>query len=205
MNSFDQARTVEARSLAILTPFITETHGGFVLTTKGRLSAFLQREVGDLLFNDSHGNVWSVELKAEQRFTGNLFLETWSNRNLADAMSHAERGCTVGWLVQCKADLLFYHFLDSDSLYVFSLLALKRWAFEAPSRRMRMAEAGADGVRSELLGRVYDFAEKAQHKYAQMNVTCGRIVPLRVLEQECAPPPRLLRPRQLALELGAAA
>jgi hypothetical protein len=199
VTAFDQARLVEARSLAILEPLIVERHGRFVLTGKGRLSAFLQRELGDLMFNGPDGRLWSVEVKAEQRFTGNLFLETWSNRNLADAFSHAERGCKVGWLVECRADLLFYHFLDVDRLYVLELFALKRWAFTDPSQRLRVAGG------SDLVGRIYDFPEKAQAKYDQRNETCGRIVPLAALEREMVPAPKLLHPRQLLLDLGMAA
>lgn len=202
MNPFAKASLVEARSLAVLEPFIAETHGRYVLTNKGRLGSYLQQEVGDLLFNDGDGRLWAVELKAEQRFTGNLFLETWSNRNLEDPAAHAERGSNPGWLYKLRADLLFYHFIDDDRLYVFSLFALKQWAFDAPSKRMRMAEPDSSGVRSELRGRLFDFCERPQGKYEQRNDTYGRIVPIKVLEQECSPPPKLLRPRQLSLDMS---
>jgi hypothetical protein len=195
VSAFDQARDVEARSLVVLEPFLVERHGRYVLTGKGRLARYLQERVGDLLFNDRAGNVWSVELKAEQKSTGNLFLETWSNRNFDDPVSHAEHGCTVGWLLKATADLLLYHFLDCDRLYAFNLLALKRWAFTAES--VRKAEDGG-----KLPGRVYDFVELVQQKYRQPNRTAGRIVPIRVLERECRPPPKLLHPRQLLLDLG---
>lgn len=182
MNSFDLARTIEARSLAVLEPFIAERHGRFVLTDKGALSAFLQREVGDLLFNDRKGRVVSVELKAETRYTGNLFLETWSNRNLEDRAGRAERGAVPGWLLVCRADLLFYHFIEKDILLIFDLLSLQRWAFLSPNK-------------SGNAGRVYDFPEKTQLRYAQRNTTCGRIVPIAVLEEECAVPPVRYAPR----------
>lgn len=203
MSAFDQGRLVEARSLAVLGPFIEATQERYVLTAKGRLAAYLQREVGDVLFNDRRGRVWSIELKAELRHTGNLFLETWSNRNLDEVASHAERGSTVGWLYTTRADLLLYHFVEDDRLYVLSVMALKRWAFMAPSRRSTMSDPDASGVRREMQGRLYDFAERAQAKYRQPNDTRGRLVPVTVLEREMVPPPVLLRPlRQLGLAAG---
>lgn len=197
MNAFTEARKVEARSLVVLTPFLEERHGHFVLTGKGRLARFLQERIGDLLFNDAAGNVWTVELKAELRFTGNLFLETWSNRNFDDPVSHAEHGSRRGWLDTCAADLLFYHFIGDDRLYVFNFLALKRWAFVAESPRF--SEPDASGLKRKLVGRSNDFPEVLQVKYGQPNRTCGRLVPVRTLERECQPPPKLLHPRQIAL------
>jgi hypothetical protein len=202
MNAFEQSLLVTARSLTILTPFLEERHGHFIVTDKGRLSRFLQKEVGDLMLNDKSGRVWTIEVKAEERFTGNLFLETWSNRNLDDVMRHAEVGSTIGWLYGSRADVLLYHFIGDDKLYAFSFFALKRWAFVHPSKRLRMAEPDASGIRSENVGRIYDFRECVQQRYNQRNQTCGRLVPIKTLQAECQPPGKLFHPRQLALELG---
>lgn len=175
MNAFDMARTVEARALARLLPFVDEqSNGHYVLTDKGRLAPLLQQVVGDVMFNDRKSRVWALELKAEQRHTGNLFLETWSNRNLDDPASHAMRGSNSGWLWKLQADLLFYYFLDADKLYVADVFALKRWAF------------GHDGAK----GRLYDFPEHRQARYEQANDTHGRLVPVSVLRAEMEPPLR---------------
>ena len=89
----------------------------FVVTSKGRLSPFLQKTVGDVLLNTDSETIVSVEIKAEERHTGNLFLETWSNR-------HRE---TPGWMRTLDADFLFSYFLDQDSLYVLNFQKLRAW------------------------------------------------------------------------------
>jgi len=182
VNGFSAASKVEARALAILLPYLDEqADGRVVLTSKGTLARFLQVTIGDVILNDKEGRVWSVELKAEEKHTGNLFLETWSNKNLIDQQSHAARGSTIGWLYSCRADLLMYYFLDSDDLYIIPLLRLKRWAFGSNGRA----------------GRIYAFQEVEQEKYEQMNDTYGRLIPIAALAKEIQF--RQLRVRQLAL------
>lgn len=199
MNPYDNARKVEARSMALLAPFLEDTDGRYVLTDKGVLSSFLQETCGDLLYNDRGGKVWGVECKAEERFTGNLFLETWSNRNLEDRRDHATHGSNPGWLAKTRADLLFYHFLEADRLYVLNLFALKRWAFRAASEK-RSERAGR--VRPErMVGRLYDFPVREQKKRTQRNDTWGRLVPIGVLEAEMEVRPRWWRVEQLRLKL----
>lgn len=170
MNAFDAAKSVELRSLQILLPFIEENSGGrFVVTDKGPLAKAFQEQCGDVLFNSASGRLYGVELKAEQKHTGNLFLETWSNRNLDDVNSHGERGSNPGWLVKVRADLLFYHFLDVDALYILPLFRLKQWAFGTATRPAH----------------IYDpaFKEVPQGKYNQANDTHGRLVPVAVLHE----------------------
>lgn len=202
MTGFAQARLVESRAMTVLEPFLLARGDRYVLTDKGRLARFMQEQIGDLLMNDRNGKLWSVEVKSEQRFTGNLFLETWSNRNLDDLFRHAEVGSNPGWLHKSRADILFYHFLDHDKLYVFNLFALKRWAFNEPSQVRASSAEDAAGFKGPLLGRIYDFREIRQSKYKQMNDTWGRIVPIKVLEKEVRPPPKLLHPRQICMDFG---
>ncbi len=109
----------------------------------------------------------SLEIKVERHWTGNLFLETWSNLNLADRDSHYERGSTPGWLVTSRADLLLTYFLDTDDLVAVPLLRLKRWAFGSGPQ-----------------GGVYAWPEKPQGRYGQMNDTWRRSVPVEHLERE---------------------
>lgn len=167
MNGFDQARGVEAESFAILKPFLEEhTNGRYVVTSKGPLARAYQQQCGDILLNDKGGRLFAVELKAERRHTGNLFLETWSNRNLECITDHTNRGTNPGWMVHLRASLLFYHFLDVDSLYILPFFKLKQWAF------------GHNGQP----GHIYDWPERPQSKYSQLNDTHGRLVSLAALK-----------------------
>ena len=184
MTSIDKTRAVEAQSLAILMPYLLEqSDGRLVVTDKGHLSRFLQETVGDVLMNVPHnGKLWSAELKAEvSNAHGNFFFETWSNRNLEDRASHAMRGSNVGWMFKLRADLYLHHFIEDDDLYIFDFFKLKRWAFGA----------------NDQPGRLYDFKEKRQSKYAQPNDTWGRCVP--IAEVCRALKPRLIHPRRLML------
>ena len=189
MTAFDLTRGVEAQSLAILMPYLLEeSNGRLVLTSKGTLARYLQETVGDMMMNTPDGRLWTVEFKAElENLHGNFFFETWSNRNLEDRASHAQRGSNVGWLAKLRADLLFYHFIDDDDLYIFDFFKLKRWAFGAGGRP----------------GRLYDFKEKLQSKYTQLNDTWGRCAPIDVVLRELKP--RHIHPRRLTLFKGEAA
>lgn len=188
MNAFDRASLVEAQGLEILKPYLAEVSAGrYVMTAKGALSKHLQLIAGDALMNTPDDKVWGVEIKVEARHTGNLFLETWSNRNLGNKESHAERGMNPGWLVHCRADVLMYYFLDTDDLYVINMFRLKRWAFGFP------------GDDHAVKGRMYDFEEVAQRKHKQLNETCGRIVPISRLQAELRGSFRHCKVRQLAL------
>lgn len=199
MNAFNSARGVEARSLALLSPFLEEAGNNWVLTEKGKLGRYLQEVAGDLLLNDRHGRLWCVELKAEERHTGNLFLETWSNRNLKDSRSHADRGSNPGWIYKSRADLLFYHFLDKDTLYVLNLFHLKQWAFCAHSEK-RGERAGR--IPAEwMAGRMGDFPIRLQSKYDQLNDTWGHVVPVAVLAAEMETRPHVTTVAQLSLRL----
>lgn len=190
MSGFRQAQMVEAEAMVRLRPWLREyaENGQYVVTSKGTLAPFIQEIIGDMAFNRrGDERLYSVELKAERKWTGNLFLETWSNKNLECRSSHAERGSNYGWLFKLRADLLFYYFLDTDRLYIFDFFRLKQWAFG----------------RSGAAGRIYDFPEKGQGRYQQLNDTHGRIVPLDVLHREVGW--KLVYPQQLALFPGEAA
>lgn len=183
MDAFARSCSVETMGRSILEPFLLErADGRLVMFDKGPMAKALQETVGDGVYSDK-GRQWFVEIKTEQRFTGNLFLETWSNRNLKDRDSHASLGSNPGWLLKLKADLLLYYFLDNDHLYVFDLFKLKRWAFSLPGKN------GHDG-------RLWDYREVEQGANVQRNDTRGRIVPIADLVDE--PGFRLLHPRELA-------
>lgn len=173
MNGFDAARMVEAEGMVRLRPYLREMshEGRFVLTSKGTLSKRLQESVGDVLLADGPDTCWSVEIKTEREYTGNLFIETWSNRNLADRKSHAERGSNVGWIYKMVADRLFCFFLDTGHLIDIDLFSLQQWAF--------------------CKQRLWAFREAGQGRYRQKNDTYGRLVPIATLRAEL--PPRAVR------------
>lgn len=170
MSAFTSARMIEAKGLAILEPFIREHayNGQVVWTTRGDLSKSIQESMGDVLFNTDKDKIWAVEIKIEQEHTGNLFIETWSNKNLNNEQSHADRGCNPGWLYKLRADLLMYYFLDTDDLYVIDVYPLKRWAFCG----------GPDGG-----GNIWAYREVPQGRYSQANDTWGRLVPVEDLKR----------------------
>lgn len=159
MDSFTECQSIEIQGLADVLPFIrgNAMDGRFVLTDKGRLSEFLQREVGDILLNEQrNGELFSVELKSEQNNGhGNFFLETWSNRC---------PGGRMGWMYTLNADILLYYFLAEKTLYSMSFRRLWHWAF--------------------VSGGIYKYPERLQTKYNQKNQTCGRCVNIEHIGRE---------------------
>lgn len=129
--------------------------------TGSGLSPELQRTAGDLIANTPQGQCRCLEVKVEERATGNLFLETFSNR----------QRLTPGWLQYAQADALLYYFLDSEMLYWCALSRLKQWAF-APHAHYA---AGS---------RLHDFPLVLQRKTTQKNDTWGHLVPVDVLTRE---------------------
>ena len=169
-DAFTQACLVERRGMAALLPYL-ETRawrGQVIQVAKGQLARHFQQRFGDLLIATGPGAAASVEVKVQRRWTGNLFLEVWSNKNLDDRASHVERGSTPGWLVTCRADVIGFHFLDADTVLFLPLFRLQQWAFGARDHSAR----------------VFDFPERRQRRYAQRNDTWGRLVPADVLARE---------------------
>lgn len=199
MSAFDQCSKVAARSLQLLDPFLQETHGRYVLTDKGRHSRAFQETFGDLIFNASDGRMFTVELKAEERWTGNLFLEIWSNCNFTPGESYRQYGPNPGWLAKMNADLLFYHFVDQDRLVICSLPRLQHWSFIAKSQNR--SSVYPNGQTYDLHGRAYDFRQRSQKQHQQKNITVGALVPIEVLRREMSPPPKVVSVRQLTLDL----
>lgn len=164
MTAFVDSRRVESQGMALLLPFLRErAHDGqLIVTSKGALARAVQETIGDVIFNSDSERFYSVEVKIEARHTGNFFIEVFSNRNLDDRRSNAERGINPGWIFKLRSDLLFYYFVDTDDLYIMPLFRLQRWAF------------GSD----DILGRIWRYPQKRQYKYTQLNDTWGWIVPI---------------------------
>lgn len=77
MNGYQDACLAEQRGMAVLLPFLESRawRGQVIRVAKGRLAKHFQRSFGDLLVaTGPAGNVASVEIKAQRRWTGNLFL-----------------------------------------------------------------------------------------------------------------------------------
>lgn len=186
MNAFIEKRRIEALGMERLLPYIEDKafKGRMVVTTKGALSKFLQESVGDVIFNVDEHTICCVEIKVEREWTDNLFLETWSNRNLENRKEHADLGSNPGWLWKIRADALLYYFLDTDQLVVVPVFSLKRWAFVKES------------IHSSRPGRLWDFPEKPT-KVEQKNDAWGRLVPVKVLTREAGA--KLITVQQLSL------
>lgn len=148
MNAYRQATEIETIARAELMPWLLKTCQAVEDTAH---SEFLQKTCGDWIITKL-SQQYGVELKAEARYTGNLFLETWSNLPRR----------TLGWMYTSHADWLFYFFADTRDLYVIDFPALWQWAF---------------GV-GEKEGAIYKYAEKTQSRYNQTNLTKGRVVPI---------------------------
>lgn len=170
MNAFDAGNQVADRSFAVLRPFIEQRSGGrFVVIEKGALAQVLQRQFGDVFLNSARtGALVGLELKAEERHTGNLFVETQSNRNSTDARSFMERGATAGWLYTLRTDFLLYHFLDLNVAYLLPFFGLYRWCV---------------GVGPFDYGNLDRCKCATQRKYDQLNESVGRLVPVRALAE----------------------
>lgn len=160
MNAYqDACADVEEPAKPIFERFIAQYFPYFVFTHKGRLAKQLQCSVGDALAHTKEGPISGIEFKTEVRWTGNLFLETWSNKHWD----------TPGWLRTLDADLLFYLFTEKKVLYSVRFQDLKAWAYPNGSDE-------SEAFRS--------YAEKRQSKRDQPNDTWGRCVPIAVLEKE---------------------
>lgn len=156
-DSFAEASEKEREGMLALTPYLKRIcdKAEFVFTGQ---SWYAQKCLGDIMVRQA-GKAKFIELKVEEKHTGNLFLETWSNRSRL----------VPGWLFTCHADFLWYYFLDEKKLYTVAIPALKQWAYGH-------GDAG---------GLLYGEMEVRQGKYTQANDTWGRIVPIRKLKNYC--------------------
>jgi hypothetical protein len=152
VSTFSDSNKVERIGLRLLLPRLVENYTVYFHTDKAR-----QREFGDLTaYPLDKGLVrpFTFEMKAEERHTGNLFIETWSNRS--------ERN--PGWLYTCRAEYLFYVFTDKGLVY--------RLAFGSFFHWLVGHETGSQHPRLDR------YPELPQRKCVQLNDTWGRLVPV---------------------------
>ena len=160
-NAFQVAQEIESDGIKLLLPLLNKFafSGKLVHIGDGRRAEELQKVVGDFCLTGHDDKLYTVEVKVDTRDeTGNLFLETWSNK----------QRFTPGWMVTGNFDVLLYHFINIDMVLSINFQKLKGWAF------------GTDGMK----GRVYDFREVKQNRFDQKNDTHGRIVPITIIEKE---------------------
>jgi hypothetical protein len=122
-------------------------------TNSARQTALWQRFMGDYAGKTlGRDELVGIEVKTEQRYTGNLFVESWSNK------SHYRT--RDGWIFTLNADVLVMVYLDVRAAMVMRLDKLKHWCLEE--------------------GNLYRFPEKLVHRSAdgeQKNQTVGYPIP----------------------------
>ena len=150
MTAFSACLAVEQKSKRLLLPFVLERFGHAPEEVPHTYDAQTQ---GDWIVTRQDGYRFYVELKAEAETTGNLFLETVSNW-------HTTR---YGWLLTSHADWLWYHFLDTNWLYLIPMGALREWFW-----------GDQDDVDAGACER---YREVSQQKHEQGNLTKGFLVP----------------------------
>ena len=160
MTAYDDCLTVEAKGQQVISKWLISQGCTVVFNNHDARGAEFQ-SFGDLIVvrpeKDKHE---LVELKIEETNRhGNLFIETWSNKNWWNP----------GWIVKTKADWLFYYFIEQDELYQLKIEKLRKFIFS-----------------TNETGRVDAFAkyqEKPHQKYKQPNQTCGLCVPITDLKK----------------------
>jgi hypothetical protein len=120
--SFDRTTQIGKVGIANVMPLIRSLASNGLVRTVSDDNQFEQICRGDLSYSYA-GMERFVEVKTEEKHTGNLFLETWSNKACNNP----------GWMVKSNADILIYHFLDNGMTYLFDFKMLKKWFVEKGS------------------------------------------------------------------------
>lgn len=124
-SDYRESLLVEQRGNVLLEEFLKRVSfgGRYVFTNGSRLSEIIQKRAGDVLVATSELTALCCEVKAETHWTGNFFLETWSNYPVKN-----------GWLFESCADKLFYMFHDTLTLYTMDFRNLQLWIKDKPYR-----------------------------------------------------------------------
>lgn len=106
-------------------------------TNRMMRSEVRQRSIGDFIIAPDAAPAWCQEVKTEQVHTGNLFLESWSNRTPDDAYRRQ------GWMETLDADRILFVFLDQSRAYQLDFPALQKWMrYEMEYRRCQCRQSG---------------------------------------------------------------
>jgi hypothetical protein len=120
VNAFENASTVSQQSLRTLLPYL-EFRGW---TLEPYTDMWSQTHCGDYRATKS-GTTMNLEVKSEKHSTGNLFIESWSNRTQG----------RPGWFHNLDhCDCLIYHFLDGPA-YVIQFAELHKFDFSKYAER----------------------------------------------------------------------
>lgn len=160
MNVFDKCQKIEYQGYLLLQPYLKANFDEYVYVNteeRNELVLAFQQNFGDLIAKRNN-RIYFIDIKTEiDNKYGNLFLETWSNK---------QRN-TPGWFMPdrgVKADFVYYLFLEQRKLYILDLPKTREWAFDH--------------------NHINEYSEKRQKKYDQLNDTWGRCVPIRDLLNE---------------------
>jgi len=160
MSAWDQTRRIEQEGIRDIEKFLrsrTDLYKDVIRLFEGQGVREVNERCGDFACTTTEGKTIFIDVKVEMKYTGRLFLETWSNL-----------GHNRGWLDKVSADFIIYYFRDRGVFYLIDFPKLRTWAF---------------GDR-EKVGRLEHFKELKQGKYIQRNTTCGRVVPISVIRDE---------------------
>jgi hypothetical protein len=146
MNIFRSKLSIEQQSEAVVLPLLEQRGWTFSEHYPAR------DERGDYAISRGTKSL-NIELKAEQRTTGNLFIEEFSNYAPGEYAPDGTPRTKVGWFLTLKADYVIYHFLDTGKVYKLDLKELQAspeliyvWG------RRKQCQACDDGQMNQTIG-----------------------------------------------------
>jgi hypothetical protein len=167
--SYADCLETEGKSRAILEPLFDFHSGNRMVVLEHCAAAAQLQRIADLAIGRrTHRGAVTLELKAEEHFRGNLFIEEFSNLNIGSAAARDAHPSRLGWGLTCGADVLAYHFLDKNRLYLVGFQALLVYVF---------------GCKPNGQIRAGDYSLQAQRKHRQMNNTVGLLVSVAHLQK----------------------
>lgn len=183
MNSYVKNTVFEKeftdKLLAKMRPFLAES--GLSLVRVGFPKGFdpynivleSQKTFGDFMVVRDHDSfiVATSDLKLERKSSRNIFFETHSNAMMAPPGT--PNGYKSGWGVTLKSQFIWWVFSDSGVMASINLVKLRKWLNE-PVKKSRA---------SSSVPRYLTFPECVQQGHAQANVTVGRLIPFRLLDE----------------------
>lgn len=165
MSAFDESCDVGRAGVGYAMEFMRQRVPGCELIDTSKMESVsepMQKYFGDFLIQfPNGGRAFGVEVKTERKWTGNLYLETWSNKAFGRQ--------TEGWMVCLRSQWLLYVFLGPPvRLYSVNFPTLWTWFFGGEGAR-----GAADRLAERLTGAT------------QPNKTHGRLAPIRTLMEQC--------------------
>ena len=145
MSDYDDSCRIEKEGLKILMPMVRL----YSPTKEPTYHADQHNQTykGDFtLYNN--GSTKLLEIKTEEKYTGNLFIEIWSNKSTENP----------GWLYKLRVDYLWYQFLSTDTVYTMIFNELHNFMHEQDEEGRRRID------KAYLI---------KQSKYDQLNDTWG--------------------------------